>query len=246
MLNLVKGEFLKLKRSSIMRISLLASTITPLMIMMVLVKFAFVDNSSVWPFQELFDQSLTYTSIMFGLLLNILIAAYLLNREYNEHTLKAILSTKITRRKFLSAKLIVFVLWSMINIILTYALVVVIGLIFHASGLTLNLLIIELAYHILVNLLLCCLTVPIVFLTLVFKNMIPSIIAGIAVSLGSFMIMGDSLSAIYPTTSLVLLTTNQIQMNNFKPEISVMIILFLFLLGLFANWIYFSRTDIPL
>lgn len=249
MLNLIKGEILKLKRSSTFKISLLGSCVTPLMLLLVIWNISVMNNSPMWSFEVLFEQSLTYLCVMFGLLLNILISSYLFNREYSEHTLKTILSTHVTKDEYLISKLVVFILWSFLNTFITWLLVLIIGVLFKAPNLTISLIFTSLLNHFIADILLCLITIPTILITLIFKNIIPSIIVGMGVVLGSFMIMNSKFAGLYPTTSIFYLVTGDLgigKMYNFDPKLPLIIIGAIFIVGCMLTWIYFRNTDVQL
>lgn len=248
MLNLIRGEILKLKRSSVFRISLLGSCIIPLLILMVLIKFALIDNTSTWDFAELFNQNLTYLCIFFGLLLNILIASYIFNREYKEHTIKAVLTTQVTKNEYFTSKIIVFILWSLMLTIISLILVTLIGVVFKAPGLTAELLAHTFINIISADFLLCLASIPAILVTFIFKSIIPPIILGMGISLGSMMVLNDNFSIYYPTTSILYLFTPEKALipPHFSPSITISVIGSIFIISILLSWIYFKKTNVPL
>lgn len=248
MLNLIKGEFLKLKRSSVFRISLLGSCIIPLLILMVLVKFALIDNVSTWDFAQLFEQNITYLCIFFGLLLNMLIASYIFNREYKEHTIKAILTTQVTKSEYFTSKIIVYIIWSLMLTLISLILVLLIGLVFHAPGLSAKLLAQSFMGVMLADFMLSLVALLAVFITLLFKSIIPPIIIGMGISLGSMMILNDKFSIYYPTTSILYLFTPEKQLipAGFNSSITLVVVGSIAIISILLSWIYFKKTSVPL
>lgn len=248
MLNLIKGEFLKLKRSSVFRISLLGSCIIPLLILMVLIKFALIDNVSTWDFAELFGQNITYLCMFFGLLLNMLIVSYIFYREYKEHTIKAILTTQVTKSEYFISKIIVYIIWSLMLTLISLILVLLIGLVFHAPGLSAKLLVQSFIGVMMADFMLSLVALVAVFITLLFKSIIPPIIIGMGISLGSMMVLNDNFSIYYPTTGILYLFTQEKELipTGFSPSITVAIVGLIAIVSILVSWIYFKKTSVPL
>ena len=61
-------------------------------------------------FEALFTNVNMYMSAMFAVLIFAIIISYLFGREYNEHTLKTMLTIPVSRAKFLASKYVMFCL----------------------------------------------------------------------------------------------------------------------------------------
>ena len=99
MLTFIKIEFLKLKRSKIFLLSLIGAVLPPLLMFIAVTSF---DEGH--SFEMLFANVNMYMSAMFAVLIFAIIISYLFGREYNEHTLKTILTIPVSRGKFLLSK----------------------------------------------------------------------------------------------------------------------------------------------
>ena len=128
MLTFIQMEFLKLKRSKIFLLSVLMAALPSLL--MYIATFAF---DEVQAFDALFTNVNMYMSVLFAVLLFSIIMAYLFGREYNEHTLKAMLTVPISRGKFLVSKYLMFLIWILILTVVTSVTTLVFGF---AAGLT--------------------------------------------------------------------------------------------------------------
>ena len=62
-------------------------------------------------FEALFTNVNMYMTAMFAVLIFAIIISYLFGREYNEHTLKTMLTIPISREKFLASKYLMFLVW---------------------------------------------------------------------------------------------------------------------------------------
>ena len=249
MLNLISGEFLKLKRSTIFRVSLLGSLVTPFMMLLSLFKAKYSDPIELVTFAGLLDQSMVYVTLLFGILLSILILAYLFNREYTEHTLKSVMSKSISKTEFLISKYITFILWATLLTIISWIGVVFVGFIGCATEFSINVLAHSFVNFMKANLLTVLFITPVICITLWFKNIIPAIIYGITIVLGNLMIFGDKLAAFYPGTAIYLLTADQIGFNEVyscDPVIPLVIIVLMAIIGFILSWQYFERADVTL
>ena len=149
MLTFIQMEFLKLKRSKIFLLSVLMAALPALL--MYIATFAF---DEVQAFDALFTNVNMYMSVLFAVLLFSIIMAYLFGREYNEHTLKAMLTVPISRGKFLVSKYLMFLIWILILTVVTSVTTLVFGFAAGLTGFTLKLFIDSFAQLLLANVLL--------------------------------------------------------------------------------------------
>ena len=103
MLTFIEMEFLKLKRSNIFMLSLFGAILPPLL--MFIAVFAFDEGHT---FDLLFKNVNMYMSALFAVMLFAIMISYLFGREYNEHTLKTMLTIPVSRGKFLLSKYVMF------------------------------------------------------------------------------------------------------------------------------------------
>ena len=114
MFTFIEMEFLKLKRSKIFLLSLLGAVLPPLLMFIAVTSF---DEGQT--FEALFTNVNMYMSAMFAVLIFAIIISYLFGREYNEHTLKTMLTIPVSREKFLASKYIMFLVWIVILTVVT-------------------------------------------------------------------------------------------------------------------------------
>ena len=89
MYNFIEIEFIKLKRSKIFILTLLGA-IFPSFLLFLSAKFG--EFTETITLETFLSQVNMYTSLIFVILLFTIIMSYLFGREYNEHTLKTILT----------------------------------------------------------------------------------------------------------------------------------------------------------
>ncbi|WP_304094549.1 ABC transporter permease, partial [Methanobrevibacter ruminantium] len=160
MLTFIKMEFLKLKRSKIFLLSILMAALPS--ILMFIATFAFDETQS---FDALFSTVNMYMSALFAILLFSIIISYLFGREYNEHTLKTMLTIPISRGKFLVSKYVMFLIWILILTVVTSLSTLAFGFAAGLTGFTLQLFINSFAELLFANILLFLTFSPFVFIS---------------------------------------------------------------------------------
>ena len=131
MLTFIEMEFLKLKRSNIFILSLIGAVLPPLL--MFIAVSAFGEGNT---FELLFTNVNMYMSSLFAVLLFAIIISYLFGREYNEHTLKSMLTIPISRGKFILSKYIMFLVWILILTVVTTISTAIFGFVAGLEGFT--------------------------------------------------------------------------------------------------------------
>ncbi len=241
MLTFIQMEFLKLKRSNIFLLSIIGSILPPLLMFIAVIGFNEANS-----FDQLFANVNMYMSAVFAVLLFAIILSYLFGREYNEHTLKTILTIPISREKFLLTKYIMFLVWILILTVVTSISTLIFGFIAGLEGFTLKLFIdsfVELLYA---NVLLFLTFSPFVFLSLFITNMVPAMIGGATLTLVNLMIYGQNWAPLVPWVCPYLIASGEIAEYSTSISISYAVIIVTFLIGLAISYIYFTKKDVSL
>ncbi|WP_407379269.1 ABC transporter permease [Methanobrevibacter sp.] len=241
MLTFIEMEFLKLKRSNIFLLSIIGAILPPLLMFIAVTAFDEGQN-----FEALFTNVNMYMSAMFAILLFAIIISYLFGREYNEHTLKSMLTIPISRGKFLLSKYIMFLAWIIILTVVTSISAAIFGFIAGLDGFTVKLLIDSIAQLLFANILLFLTFSPFVFVSLFITNMVPAMVGGAGLSLVNLMIYGQSWAPFVPWTCPYLIASGEIAEYATSISVSYGIILATFLIGLAISYIYFTKKDVPL
>ena len=166
MLTFIKMEFLKLKRSKIFLLSILMAALPS--VLMFIATFAFDETQS---FDALFSTVNMYMSALFAILLFSIIISYLFGREYNEHTLKTMLTVPISRGKFLISKYVMFLIWILILTVVTSISTLAFGFAAGLSGFTLQLFINSFAELLFANILLFLTFSPFVLIRILIQQL---------------------------------------------------------------------------
>lgn len=241
MLTFIEMEFLKLKRSNIFLLSIVGAIIPPLL--MFIATFAFDETQS---FEMLFSSVNMYMSALFAVLLFAIIISYLFGREYNEHTLKTMLTIPISRGKFLIVKYIMFFAWILILTVVTSLSTVAFGFIAGLGGFTLKLFIESFGQLLFGNVLLFLTFSPFVFISLFVTNMVPAMVGGAALTLVNMLIYGQNWAPFVPWVCPYLIASGEIAQYSTSIAVSYSIILATFVIGLAISYFYFTKKDVTI
>ena len=241
MLTFIEMEFLKLKRSKIFLLSILMAALPA--VLMFIATFAFDETQS---FDALFTTVNMYMSALFAILLFSIIISYLFGREYNEHTLKTMLTIPISRGKFLASKYMMFLIWILILSVVTSVSTLAFGFMARLSGFTLGLFINSFAELLFANLLLFLTFSPFVFISLFITNMVPAMVGGASLTLVSLLVNGQSWAPYVPWACPYLISSGEIVDYSVSLMTPYAVILATFIVGMAISYIYFTKKDVPL
>ena len=241
MLTFIEMEFLKLKRSKIFLLSLLMAALPS--VLMFIATFAFDETQS---FSMLFSTVNMYMSALFAILLFSIIIAYLFGREYNEHTLKTMLTVPISRGKFLASKYLMFLIWILILTVVTSVTTLAFGFLAGLTGFTVQLFINSLAELLFSNILLFLTFSPFVFLSLFITNMVPAMVGGASLTLVNLLVDGQTWAPYVPWTCPYLISSGEIADYSVGLMTPYIMIMATFLVGIVISYVYFTKKDVPL
>ena len=241
MLTFIEMEFLKLKRSKIFLLSLMGAILPPLLMFIAVTSF---DEGQT--FEMLFTNVNMYMSAMFAVMIFAIIISYLFGREYNEHTLKTMLTIPISRGKFLASKYLMFLVWIVILTVVTSISTLVFGFAAGLEGFSIKLFANSFAQLLYANVLLFLTFSPFVFLALLITNMVPAMVGGAALTLVNLMVYGQNWAPFVPWVCPYLIASGEIAEYSTSISVSYGIILATFIVGIAVSYIYFTRNDITL
>ncbi len=234
-------EFLKLKRSKIFLLSLLGAILPPLLMFIAVISFGEGQT-----FETLFTNVNMYMSAMFAVLIFAIIISYLFGREYNEHTLKTMLTIPISRGKFLMSKYLMFLVWIVILTVATSISTLIFGFAAGLEGFSLKLFADSFVQLLYANVLLFLTFSPFVFLSLFITNMVPAMVGGATLTLMNLMVYGQNWAPFVPWVCPYLIASGEIAEYSASISISYGIILATFVIGLVISYMYFTRMDVSL
>ena len=197
-------------------------------------------------FEALFSNVNMYMSAMFAVLIFAIIISYLFGREYNEHTLKTMLTIPISRGKFLMSKYVMFLVWIVMLTVVTSVSTLIFGFAAGLEGFSVNLFIDSFAQLLYANVLLFLTFSPFVFLSLFITNMVPAMVGGAALSLVNLMVYGQNWAPFVPWVCPYLIASGEIAQYATSISVSYGVILATFVIGLAVSYIYFTKKDVAL
>ena len=239
MFTFIEMEFLKLKRSKIFLLSLLGAVLPPLLMFIAVTSF---DEGQT--FEALFTNVNMYMSAMFAVLIFAIIISYLFGREYNEHTLKTMLTIPVSREKFLASKYIMFLVWIVILTVVTSISTLAFGFAAGLDGFSLKIFADGFVQLLYANVLLFLSFSPFVFVSLFITNMVPAMIGGAGLALVNLMVYGQNWAPFVPWVCPYLIASGEIAEYSTSITVSYGVILATFVIGLVISYIYFTKTDV--
>lgn len=241
MFTFIEMEFLKLKRSRIFLLSLLGAVLPPLLMFIAVTSF---DEGQT--FEALFTNVNMYMSAMFAVLIFAIIISYLFGREYNEHTLKTMLTIPVSREKFLASKYIMFLVWIVILTVVTSISTLAFGFAAGLDGFSLRIFADGFAQLLYANVLLFLSFSPFVFVSLFITNMVPAMVGGAGLALVNLMVYGQNWAPFVPWVCPYLIASGEIAEYSTSITVSYGVILATFVIGLVISYIYFTKTDVSI
>src|SRR5699024_10974684 len=140
-------------------------------------------NEPSTPFKELFYNVNLYTVLIIGAPLYGVVTTYLFNREYVENTIKNILTIPVSRVSFIMSKMLLLFMWIMMLTMISCLVTFILYLVTQFDGLDISLLILSSKEFSRGGVLLFILSTPIILVTLVMKNYVPTIIFTVVITL---------------------------------------------------------------
>jgi Uncharacterized protein conserved in bacteria len=135
MLRIIKTEFLKLKRFHILLIGLIGMTLPAILSVFTQAVATPEATTGNFDFSALFSSTIWNSTTIFMPVIFTLIGGYLINREYTDNTLKNILPVPLSFKRLLFGKLLAMGILSVLFGFYSYAVTLVVGLLFRISGL---------------------------------------------------------------------------------------------------------------
>lgn len=240
MITFIQTEFLKLKHSKIFLLTILGAITFPFLIYLSLI------SGNTDGFESILQSCNQLTGNMFNILLFAIVVSYIFGREYSEHTLKTMMTIPVSRGKFIIGKYLMFFIWIMILVMITFLSTCFFSYIGGASHITLTGIIDAYKEMFITNTLLFLSFSPFVFLSLIVPNMVAAMVVGAVFSIGNLMIASTKYGPYFPWSSAYLIGSNQISASSCPSTISLSIILITFTIGLIISHIYFTKKDVSL
>lgn len=243
MVDLLYCEFLKLKRSKIFFISIVAAFVPPLMVFVGWMKSNINGRNMFVTYEVLFSNTNLYTMLLFGIIVYCVITADLFSREYTENTLKNILTIPVSKTKFILGKFIMLYFWIIGLTLITWITTLILGIIGSAGGFSRVAITSSLIEFIVGASLLFLSLTPFVFVTLWFKNIVPTMIFAAAVTMINIALANDDLAALFPWSASQIIASGT-NISQYSSTLSYISVLSTSIIGFMASMIYFKKQDI--
>lgn len=244
MLIFIQTEFIKLKNSKLFFLSLLSGLIPPFLMYMGVLEMRSDTPSFILKFSEMFIETNLYMTGLFAVFILCIIISYLIGREYNEHTLKLVLTSPISDFEYLIGKYIVFIIWTLLLFGVTFIGTLIFGFLGGGVGLTLNMALHYLGEMLFGGFLLSLVMTSFIFLSMIMKNIVPSMIAGSVLILANLLSYSCSWGPYLPWMASYIVSSNTISQYPCRITTPLLVIAITFLFGIGISYIYFSLKDV--
>lgn len=202
LVSLFKAELLKLKRSKMFFISLIGAAVAPVMWLITHYSYSLQHPETIIYAEKAFKDINMFITLLIGILLYGVITSYLFNREYTENTLKSILVIPISRTHLIISKSALLCGWLILLSLFAWGITALLCLIFSFKGMSLLVLIRSLVLYILSGFLMALLMTPVMFVALVYKNFVPTIVFTIAVVMFNVLVAGSDYISFFPWSAV--------------------------------------------
>ncbi|MDP4098122.1 ABC transporter permease [Paenibacillus sp. P96] len=245
MVDLLAVELLKLKRSKMLLLSMIGAGLAPFMVVLAFyINRTSADASGEQAvFETLFYNTSMYTVLLIGVPLYSIVAAYLFLREYTEDTLKNLLTIPVSRTGLMISKMLLLLVWILLLSLVAWALTILCGLLGGFDGLSGALILDYLIKFAVEGALLWALTTPVILVTIVMKNYVPSMIAAISITMLNVLVFNSEHRGLVPWTAAFDIT-HQSLLPLYPAELSYLSIAGVSLVGFASILIYFGKVDI--
>jgi bacitracin transport system permease protein len=243
LVNLLITELLKLKRARMFLISLVGASAAPIMVFIGSLDYRVRKPGEPFYFEQAFADTNLYVLLLIGVLLYGVITAFLFNREYVEDTLKSLLTIPVPRTELIVSKLILLLLWIQILSFVAWGLTFILGLIGQYDALSPGLLWNSWMKYMMGGCLLFLLSTPTIFVTLLFKNYVPTIIFTAVVTMCNVALANREYKVLFPWSAVHVVVENGF-IPGYPAFYSYAAILLTSAVGFIATVVYFNKSDI--
>lgn len=242
--SLMQCEWLKLRNSKMILVSILGAMVTPFMIMVEILKERMSDPEYQVTYYNVFDQSNFYMILLFGLIVYTVFAAFLFSREYTENTLKMIVTIPVSRVGLLISKFIVLLIWCILLSFMSWLFCFLVANITGATGLSTAILTKSIIENMLSTAILVFLLTPLIFLSIYTKGIVIPVIASATLLMMNAALSNEELAALFPWSAIYMVATNRVEETGYSIELSVLIIIITSIIGMILSIWYFGKNDI--
>ena len=227
MINFIQTEFLKLKNSKLFIFSLLSGLVPPFLMYVGVLEMQAEHPDFILHFSQMFVETHVYMAGLFAVFLLCVIISYLIGREYTEHTLKLVLTSPVSNFKYLTGKYIVFIIWTLMLFSVTFIGTIIFG---YLGG----------------GFLLTLVMTPFIFLSMIMRNIVPSMIVGSILVLVNIFSYGCPWGPYFPWMACYIISSNTITDYSCTLLTPIATVLITFIIGTVISYGYFKIKDVSL
>lgn len=235
-------EMIKLKRSPMVWVSVLGVAIAPILNYLIFLSLK-ANNSSAISIERYFDQCYVFFAVLIATMMFGLIATYIFNREYQEGTYGNMLTIPTGRTEVIISKMIILFGWIFFLILFNFGLSIFLNYMGLFIKFSKEIIINYLKVYLLTGVLHFALMPVTIFITLIFKNYIPSIGFSVFVTISSLILTDTKFGELFPWSLTYLLATSQEEFY-YPISYSIASIVLTFIISLTACIVYFNKLDV--
>lgn len=239
----LKLEFMKVKRSPLILLSVLGISIVPFLIG--IVANMAVEGMEGETFASLIQDVQLVNLMVMGILMFGLITSYTFSKEFEEDTLKSTLAIPVRRVRLLLDKFIVVFFWILSLLLINVVEALVICLILDVPGVNLSAFATAVGLAIRDALIYLPLLTPIMLVTLLVRKYVAGIVFSIAVVVVNIVALSSEIYYAYYPYTIPLFLLGPVPENMIvSVPVSVMILVVTGLVGAVGSAVYFQKMSV--
>lgn len=243
LVSLLQCEWMKLKNSKMLLVSVLGAMVTPFMLFVEILKESSDKPDFQFTYYTLFSHSNFYMILIFGLVVYTVFTAFLYSREYTENTLKMILTIPVSRHALLISKFIVLLIWCVLLSVLSWIFCLIISCICGAAGFSIVVLAKSLWENIYATTILVFTLTPLIYLSILTKGIVVPVITSATILMVNAALSNESYASLFPWSASYLLATKGLD-PAYPKEIVIAILIFTSVAGMVLSFWYFEKNDV--
>lgn len=240
---LIETELMKLRRSYMVLIGAAGAAVVPLLAFLMLISTQ-DRRGTADTLEDFFRQTSLFGMLLVGLMLFGLLLSYLVNREFQEGTVKSLLVIPVSRGAFLTAKLAVGLLWVVAMMLLMVALVLLLGAAAGFQGYTLAVVFANLKIYLAGGAMMFLLATPVVFLGLATRSYVVGIAFTVIATIGNVFAVQSKYADLYPWTAAMVLVSPILDGPEHSDLTAGVVVALTAAVSLAASYLLLARQDI--
>jgi len=235
-------EVIKLKRSTMLLVSMLGVAIAPFLNYLIFLSLK-SNLPSAMSVERYFEQGYIFLTALIATMIFALIGTYIFDREYQEKTLENMLTIPIGRVAVIITKMIILLGWIIFLVLFTFGLTILLNYMGVFIELDSAILIKYFKIYLLTGILHFALMPVIILITLVLKSYIYSIGFSIFVTITSLVITNTKYGELFPWSLPYLLAAYKGDLY-YPVSYPIISIILTFIVSLTLCIVYFNKEDI--